>query len=118
MSGLPARADATDHNHVSTASGVGPLCARAWTGHVIEEVAKADLVRLPDNGPVPPGGAWCVHTRRQGILPAAMRWSRRPSHALGLDRVLSIRPCGRGSSSSETDQKGPRLQTIAIAATV
>src|SRR5262249_59842586 len=105
-------------NGVSTASGVGPLCARAWTGHVIEEVDKADLVRLPDNGPGPPGGVWCVHPRRQGILTVAMRWSRRPSHALALDRGLSIRPCCRGSSSSETDQKGPRLQTIAIATAV
>src|SRR5712691_7148351 len=73
---LPTRAHAADQNGVSTASGVGPLCSRAWTGHVIEEVDTAALVRLPDNGPVPPGGAWCVHKQRQGVLTEAMRWSK------------------------------------------
>src|SRR5262249_23220442 len=31
VSRLPTRAYAADHDVLSTASGVGPLCSRAWT---------------------------------------------------------------------------------------
>ena len=47
MSSLPARADATGHNGVSTASGVGPVCAHPWAGHLIEEETRqTQLVSL------------------------------------------------------------------------
>jgi len=68
MPGLSARAHATDHNRVSTASRVGPLCAHPWPGHFIEEADAAAPPCVSDGRPRPPGGAWCAQHRRQGVL--------------------------------------------------
>ena len=105
-------------NRVSTASGVGPLCARPWTGHVIEETDGAVSACVPDSRPLPPGGAWCAHHGRQGVLTEALGESKRLSHAQGLGRVPLVHACYRERSSSETAYKEPWLQTISIATAV
>ena len=71
-SGLPARAEATEHTHVSTASGVGPVWARPWTGHVIEATDAAASAGVPASRPRPPGGAWGAHHGRPGVLTEAL----------------------------------------------
>src|SRR4029077_8028243 len=118
MAGLPARADATDHNRVLPASRVGPVCARPWTGHVIEETDAAASACVPDSRPLPPGGAWCAHHGRQGVLTEALGESKRPSHAEGLGRVPLVHACYRERSSSETASKEPWLKTTSIATAV
>src|SRR5262249_36602594 len=61
----------------STAGGVGPVYARAWIRHLIEEADETASARVLHGRPGQPGGAWCVHSHLQGTCPEQRRRQKR-----------------------------------------